>query len=161
MGVSVVRGVGSCVSHDPDGADRFERRYGLLQKIDAELRASGELGAAPAEMFAFNQSARKLVYNSDMDRIFTFSAAERQRFGTTSFGNACIAARNLLRANAGVRFIQITQGSWDHHENMYGPRGSQIVVASQFDAALGTLIADFPELLRPGDLLVRNDVRVL
>src|SRR5439155_3807272 len=97
---------------------RFDRRYKLEQKIDAELRMSGELGTAPAEMFAFNQSARKLVYNSDIDRIFTFNTAERQRFGSTSFGNACIAARNLLRADSGVRFIQITHGSWDHHENM-------------------------------------------
>jgi hypothetical protein len=135
-------GAGLANTTHPDGADRFDRRYSLLQQLDAGLRASGELGAAPAEMFAFNLAARKLVYNSDLDRIFTFNTAERQRFGTSSFGNACIAARNLLRAKAGARFIQITQGSWDHHENMYGAGASQIAVARQFDAALGPLIAD-------------------
>ncbi|MEO7652197.1 MAG: DUF1501 domain-containing protein [Bryobacteraceae bacterium] len=57
-------------------------------------------------------------------------------------GNACIATRNLLSAKAGVRFIQITQGSWDHHEGIYRAPQGHFLVAKQFDSGLGALIGD-------------------
>ncbi|MGH9661049.1 MAG: DUF1501 domain-containing protein, partial [Bryobacteraceae bacterium] len=127
------------------GVDRFERRYGLLMSMDDDLRLSGELGAAPAEMFAYNAAARRLIYNSAVEEIFIFDQNERNRYGATAFGNGCIAARNLLRARAGVRFIQISQGNWDHHANIYtsaANTSNHTLLAQQFDKALGTLIAD-------------------
>lgn len=128
-----------------DGPERFGRRYVLLEEMDAAERTADSLGAAAAETVTFNQSARKLMYNSDVDRIFTFDAAERQRYGNSAFGNSCIVARNLLRARMGTRFIQITIGSWDNHSNIYtsGHNASNPnSLARQFDAGLGTLIAD-------------------
>lgn len=128
-----------------DGQPAFERRFDLLTKIDAEMRTDSPLGAAPAAMVSFNASARRLTYNPAVDRIFTFDATERNRYGggaATGFGNACITARNLLRANMGTRFIQITLGSWDHHVNIYQPNASLQAIARQFDNGLGTLIAD-------------------
>jgi Protein of unknown function (DUF1501) len=35
---------------------------------------------------------------------------------TEAFGRQCLAARRL--AQAGVRFIQVTKGGWDHHRNL-------------------------------------------
>jgi hypothetical protein len=126
-----------------DGQAAFERRYGLLLQMDSELR-NGEvdLGAGPAEMAQFNLSARKLMYNPDIDKIFNFNQDERNRYGNTSFGNACLAARNLVRADMGTRFIQITFGSWDHHAGIYNPNGPLQSMSRQFDNALGTLLAD-------------------
>jgi hypothetical protein len=128
-----------------DGQPAFERRYNLLQSMDAELRDSGELGAKPAEMYSFNASARKLMYNADVNRIFTFDTNERQRYGNSAFGNACITARNLLRANMGTRFIQIALGSWDHHQNIYQPNAQLQSMARQFDNGLGVLLADLAQ----------------
>jgi hypothetical protein len=128
-----------------DGPARFENRHGLLLQMDAELRSAQPLGPAPAEMAAFHQSARKLMYNSAVDRIFAFDQGERQRYGNTGFGNACITARNLLRAQMGTRFIQITIGGWDNHSNIYNTghnATNQNSLAHQFDNGLGTLIAD-------------------
>jgi uncharacterized protein (DUF1501 family) len=82
------------------------------------------------------------MYNSTVDGIFTFDAAERARYGNTGFGNACIAARRMLRANSGARFIQITQSDWDHHDNIYTPNAGHWAAAKQFDPGLGALIAD-------------------
>ncbi|MBI1788095.1 MAG: DUF1501 domain-containing protein [Acidobacteria bacterium] len=124
------------------GPTRFDRRYGLLLSMDTELRYSGELGAAPNEMFSYNFAARKLMYNSDVDSIFTFGDGEKNRYGNSGFGNSCIAARNLLRARSGVRFIQITQGNWDQHDNIYAPNNSHVTLAKQFDSAIGPLLAD-------------------
>lgn len=106
-------GLGNTTS--PVGATAFDRRYGLLLELDAETRAMAEIGPVVKEMEQFNLTARTLMYNSDVDKVFVFDVAERARYGTTSFGNACITARNLLRSRLGARFIQITSGGWDMH----------------------------------------------
>lgn len=125
-----------------DGAAAFERRANLLLAMDAELRSTAELGAKPNETFAFSESARKLMYNPAVDRIFAFDQNERNRYGNTAFGNACITARNLFRANMGTRFVQITFGGWDHHVNIYQANANLQAMTRQLDNALGVLLAD-------------------
>jgi len=123
----------------PDGNERFDRRYGLLLAMDAELRTSEPLGI---ETHAYNLAARTTMYNSALDEVFTFDASERLRYGNTQFGNACLAARNMIRGNTGVRFIQIDQGNWDQHDNIYAATNSHITLAKQFDDGLAALITD-------------------
>ena len=128
-----------------DGQAVFARRYNLLTDLDGEARATGELGDAVSQMVSFNESARKMMYNPAVDRVFIFDAAERARYGNTAFGNACITARNLLRAKLGTRFIQITVGGWDNHAGIYtgalNPANANSL-GHQFDNALGTLLTD-------------------
>jgi hypothetical protein len=125
-----------------DGTARFDARYGLLQEIDNESRYFSGAGAGQEEMAAWNQRARLLMYNSNVDRIFNFDQNEKNRYGNTAFGNACITARNLIRADMGTRFIQINFGSWDHHTNIYVPNTQLTPMAKQFDGGLGTLLSD-------------------
>jgi hypothetical protein len=125
-----------------DGSSRFDRRYGLLTALDADLKASQQLGPAVDETFAYNAAAKRLMYNPAVDKIFTFDALERNRYGNTGFGNACIAARNMLRNKSGVRFIQINTSDWDHHENIYAPNGGHFSAAKQFDFGMASLLAD-------------------
>lgn len=133
----------------PGGQAVFDRRYSALSDLDGELRTSGELGSAPNEMATFNADARQLMYNPAVDKIFVFDQTERNRYGNNGFGNACITARNLLRAKMGTRFVQITHGSWDMHTAIY--QGNNLNPASAtsmgrtFDLALGTLIADLKQ----------------
>ena len=133
-----------------DGGARLDTRYGLLQQMDRELRDSPDvLGPAVSEMASLNIAARLLMYNSAVDNVFTFASTERARYGNSSFGNACIAARNLLGARLGTRFIQISIGGWDNHVNIYQPNAVLAAAAKQFDTGLGTLITD----LKAGGLL--------
>ncbi|MBM3812610.1 MAG: DUF1501 domain-containing protein [Acidimicrobiia bacterium] len=129
----------------PAGPARFDQRYDLLLKLDAEERAAATLGAGAGEILQFNLSARGMMYNSNVDRVFTFNAEERVRYGNTGFGNACITARNLVRSGLGTRFIQITIGGWDNHSGIYtgafNPTNQNSLIR-QFDNGLGTLIAD-------------------
>lgn len=134
----------------PDGQPVFDRRYNLLNDLDAELRSSPDvIGASPAEMAQWNLSARNLMYNSQVNAAFTFDQNEKNRYGNTGFGNACITARNLVKAQLGARFIQITFGNWDHHTSIYQPNAQLSTMAKTFDQGLGTLIAD----LKQGGLL--------
>ncbi len=125
-----------------DGAARFETRYGLLQDIDAESRYFNDIGPGPGEMAAWNIRSRLLMYNSNVDKVFAFDQNEKNRYGNSTFGNACITARNLLQADLGTRFVQITFGSWDHHVGIYVANTQLGPMAKQFDLGLGTLIAD-------------------
>jgi len=38
--------------------------------------------------------------------------AERLRYGKTPMGDACLIARNMVAAEAGARYILISQGGW-------------------------------------------------
>jgi hypothetical protein len=136
------RGAGLGNTQHRDGRARFETRSNLLAEIDSERRADLAYGSALAEMATWNAAARKMMYNADIDRIFTFAADERARFGSSNFGDACITARNLLRARAGTRFIQITFGGWDNHSNIYQQNAALGGLSRQFDNGLSTLMSD-------------------
>ncbi|HYO83811.1 MAG TPA: DUF1501 domain-containing protein [Bryobacteraceae bacterium] len=128
-----------------DGAPAFQRRYNLLNDLDAEARGHDARGTAYAEMQAFNLSARKLMYNDAVSRAFTWDADTRTRYGNTGFGNACIATRNILQAGLGTRFVQITIGGWDNHQNIYQPNANLQARTREFDNGLGALLGDLKE----------------
>jgi Protein of unknown function (DUF1501) len=126
----------------PDGQAAYNRRFGLLTQLDADMITSEPLGNGPAELEVFREKANAMMYNPAIGNIFTFDQTTRNSYGNTSFGNACITARNLLRANNGARFIQISFGSWDHHGNIYTPNTNLQSMARQFDAGIAALIQD-------------------
>ena len=127
------------------GVDVFNRRFGIKQDLDTELEVGSDLGVVIDDAYKANLSARKLMYNGSVDAIFNFDQNTRNSYGNTSFGNACVAARNLLRANMGTRFVQISFGSWDHHTNIYAPNANLQSMARQFDNGVGQLIADLKQ----------------
>lgn len=128
-----------------DGEPVFNRRYNLALELDADLRSDFRYGDSTEDFVTFNNSARKLMYNPAVSSIFTFDAAQRAAYGATAFGNACITARNLLRANLGTRFVQITLGGWDHHVNIYAPNANLQSMARTLDNGLAPLIADLKQ----------------
>ena len=130
----------------PDGGEAvFNRRYDLSLSLDTDLRAEARYGESTEDFVTFNASARKLMYNPRVSSIFTFDQAQRNLYGNNGFGNACITARNLLRANMGTRFIQITLGGWDQHTNIYGNNANLQVTTRTLDNGLGPLIADLKQ----------------
>ena len=132
-------------STSPIGAAGFDRRYGLLLELDAEMRALEPIGPVVGEYEQFNLAARALMYNDDVTRVFTFSTEEQTRYGNTAFGRACLAARNLIRSGLGARFIQINVGGWDNHSGIYtgalNPSNANSL-ARTFDLAMGELLRD-------------------
>lgn len=127
----------------PDGNARFDRRWELLQKLDG-ARATGSLAKASMDMHGSYLQSRDLMRAPGVNELFSFSEADRARYGTSTFGDALIVARNLVTANKGVRFVQITQGGWDHHDNIYvrGAPQSIYTQGTEFDAGFGALLGD-------------------
>jgi hypothetical protein len=124
----------------PEGAAVFERRLGIALDLDSEMRSSLSIGPAADELASFSMRARGMMYNSQIDQIFTSDQETRNAYGNSAFGNACLAARNLIRANLGTRFVQISLGGWDHHSNIYAPNANLQNSARVFDNGLGRLI---------------------
>ena len=89
-----------------------------------------------------------MMYNPVVQQAFSYTAADSARYGNNSFGNACLVAKQVLAANQGTRFIQITLGGWDMHQNIYGANGNIKAGTNIFtlgkilDAGLSTLIND-------------------
>jgi Protein of unknown function (DUF1501) len=127
-----------------DGEARMDGRYQLLHKLDDPLRIGSPYGKALEDFGDFDEAAKALMYNRDVSRAFNYAAADSTRYGSTSFGNACLLANKIIGANLGTRFVQITLGGWDMHSNIYGTngRGGLYTLGKTFDDGVSAMLAD-------------------
>lgn len=103
-----------------DGQTRFEKRWDMLQLIDAPLRGSGSaFGAVGEGMGGFYKSARDMMFNPVVSEAFSFTEEESLQYGDTGFGDACAIAKKIVAADQGTRFVQVNHGGWDHHSAIY------------------------------------------
>ena len=140
-----------------DGQTKFDVRYAALQTIDNSLRNNSPLGSEVTSMGSFYGKAKAMMYNTAVDEVFKFTTDDQTRFGNSGFGNSCIVARNLVKADLGTRYIQIDYGSWDHHDDIYDKADPSRLhgMAAGLDAGLANLISDLVSLpgTRGGTLL--------
>ncbi len=59
-----------------------------LHGEDDVLRINSPLGKAADDMNGFYNSAQSMMYNPAVQSVFTYSAADSARYGSSSFGNA-------------------------------------------------------------------------
>ena len=71
----------------------------------------------------FYSAANQLMYNPVVNQDFGFTTADSLRYGSGRRpppGNSCLVASQVLKAQQGTRFIQITSNDgWDMHQNIY------------------------------------------
>lgn len=131
-----------------DGPARIDERWSLLHSEDDPLRVNSPLGKPVDDMDDFYTAAKGLMYNSSVSQAFSFSAADSTRYGANGFGNACLVAKQILAANQGTRFVQITLGGWDMHQNIYGINGNPaqgtniFTMGKVLDDGMSALIGD-------------------
>jgi uncharacterized protein (DUF1501 family) len=104
----------------PRGIDeaRFERRKSLLESVDHHFR-SMETSDSIASMDAFYQHAYKLISSQKAREAFNLKAEPdkiKDEYGRTPAGQRMLLARRLIEG--GVRFVSLTAGGWDHHDNL-------------------------------------------
>jgi len=125
----------------PEGQTRFNSKYNLMHNLDDNLRINTPLGTPMDDYNVFYQSANGMMYNSIVNKAFSYTAAQSQSYGNTSFGNACLTAKQVLEANQGTRYVEITLGGWDMHVNIYA-QAQLPTLGKQLDDGLSQLIAD-------------------
>ncbi len=128
----------------PGGIDetRFNKRRSLLQSVDAHF-ASLEKSDRLDAMDTFYQRAYSLISSEQAREAFDINKEPdplREAYGRHEAGQRLLMARRLVEA--GVRFVSLTYGGWDHHDNIAGGVRNQL---PQFDQAFARLILDLEE----------------
>ena len=128
----------------PGGVDeaRFARRQSALEAVNAQFKALEQSDALGA-MDTFYERAYSLISSQQAREAFNIAAepdALRDRYGRNAAGQRMLMARRLVAA--GVRFVSLTYGGWDMHNNIAGGMKNQMPA---FDQAYSTLISDLDE----------------
>jgi hypothetical protein len=134
-------GTGLRNTTNADGQTRFNQRWDFLHHLDDPLRVNSPYGRRMEDYDQFYTAANGMMYNPAVTAAFKYSAADSANYGSTVFGNACLLAKQVLAANQGTRFIEITLGGWDMHANIYA--NTQLpAVTKTLDNGLSQLITD-------------------
>lgn len=128
----------------PNGIDteRFDRRRTMLQTVDNHFRTLEKSDALDA-MDTFYQRAYSLISSQEAREAFNLSAEPdklRDEYGRNTAGQRMLLARRLVEA--GVRFVSLTHGGWDHHDNVKDNMKNN---SEPLDIALARLITDLDE----------------
>ena len=122
--------------------DRFNRRRSLLTSVDSHFKTLEKSDSLDA-MDTFYQDAYKLVSSQQAREAFALEKepdALKDEYGRHDAGQRLLMARRLVEA--GVRFVSVTYGGWDHHDNVKGAMGGQV---PKFDQAFARLIRDLSD----------------
>ncbi len=128
----------------PNGVNeqRFATRREMRAAVDAHFSAIEKSDALDG-MDSFYQRAYSMI-SSDKARAAFALADEPQKlrdeYGAGPAGQRMILARRLVEA--GVRFVSLTYGGWDHHDNIKTAMNGQM---PKFDQAFAALIRDLDQ----------------
>ncbi len=123
---------------DVDDA-RFEERRKMLDLVNDHFRKLEKSDALDAVDTNY-QRAYSLISSQKAREAFDIGKETpqvRDEYGRNQAGARMLLARRLVEA--GVRFVTLTYGSWDYHDNIAAGMGSQLPA---FDQAFATLIRD-------------------
>lgn len=128
----------------PNGVDkeRFNRRKSLLETVDHHFNSMEDSDALDS-MDAFYKHAYKLISSNDARQAFDISKEPqkvRDEYGNNAPGQRMLLARRLVEA--GVRFVSLTAGSWDHHADLKKGIENNLPTV---DKAVATLIKDLEQ----------------
>ena len=128
----------------PGGVDdaRFGQRKNMLAAVDAHF-AKVEKADNVQAMNTFYQRAYDLISSPAAKAAFDLNKEPgklRDEYGRSTAGGRLIMARRLVEA--GVRFVTVNYGGWDHHVDINGSMRGQV---PQFDQAFARLISDLDE----------------
>jgi hypothetical protein len=125
----------------PGGVDdkRFAERRQMRAVVDAHFSALEKSDALDG-MDVFYQRAYAMISSDKARAAFDLEkepAPLRDDYGRNEAGQRMLLARRLVES--GVRFLSLTYGGWDHHDNIKNGVSTQMPA---FDQAFAALIRD-------------------
>ena len=126
----------------PGGVDeaRFARRRKMLDVVGAGfgegedgVEAMGSFYSSAYEMLASEEAKAAFRIDQETDKV-------RDEYGRNQSGQRLLMARRLVEA--GVRYVTVSVGGWDHHEQIARRVGEQL---RPLDQAFAMLIRDLDE----------------
>ncbi|MDF1838431.1 MAG: DUF1501 domain-containing protein [Planctomycetota bacterium] len=141
---------------NPRQNNKLQRKQlDLVQKLNKEYarreKGSDEIAAVTE---SYELAFRMQAELPDLMDLSSVKSSTLERYGigtdaTDGFGRQCLTALHL--AQAGVRFIEVGQGGWDHHRNM---RESLSNSCRGIDQPIAALLADLKRKRMLDDTLV-------
>lgn len=128
----------------PNGIDdaRFTTRRNVLDKVNDHFLTKEKADNLDA-LNSFYDRAYSLISSPAAREAFNIDAEDkglRDRYGRNQAGQRMLMARRLVEA--GVRFVTLTYGGWDMHNNIENSIKSQVPSLDQALAALLTDLSD-------------------
>ncbi|HCO21982.1 hypothetical protein Mal35_41890 [Gimesia maris] len=122
-------------------AKRYQKRLGLLGRLDTEFASRGGEVVVKNHSKIYNKASSLVM--SPQTKVFDLSqesAELRREYGENNFGKGCLLARRLVEA--GSTFIEVRSNGWDNHADIsetLSPRAQEV------DAGMAALISDLKQ----------------
>lgn len=123
---------------------RVSRRQKMLKRIDKLQRSAAEQPAAFDALDEHYRAALQMIMAPETRKAFAIEKEEaklRDAYGRNRFGQSCLLARRLIEA--GVRFVTVTDGGWDTHQNNFSSLKTRRL--PPVDQALPQLLTDLEQ----------------
>jgi hypothetical protein len=129
----------------PMGVDwtQMQSRHSLLALGDSKL-SSLETSTPFDSIDPRGYSAMEPLHSRRARKAFDIAAepeALRDEYGRTGMGQGCLLARRLVEA--GVRFVTVSRGNWDHHADIFNKLANDYL--PELDRAYATLLEDLQQ----------------
>ncbi len=127
----------------PQGLDdaAFMSRKTLRREVDRMQRINDEAAGDPLlSLDDFYRQAHQLISSKEAQAAFDIHSEDpkvRTEYGRSPFGQRALLARRLVEA--GVPFITLYDGGWDHHVDIFPALKKKL---PPIDTAVATLIRD-------------------
>ncbi len=124
--------------------NRFDDRRELRRLVDQMQRIEDKAAADPVSALDdYYRQGYDLISSTEAQRAFDIHSESdevRQAYGRDSFGQRALLARRLVEA--GVPFVTLYEGGWDHHGNLFKSCRDRL---PKFDNTLATLLTDLSD----------------
>ena len=123
-------------------AQRFNRRKNILEAVDSKFKNEVNSDNVSA-IDSFYSQAYELISSESAKLAFDISKEDqktKEMYGLTTAGQRLLISRRLIEA--GVRFLTVSYGGWDMHDNIKNGFEKQ---APEFDQALAALLSDLSD----------------
>lgn len=123
-------------------AQRFNRRKNILEAVDSKFKNEVNSDNVSA-IDSFYSQAYDLISSESAKLAFDISKEDqktKEMYGLTTAGQRLLISRRLIEA--GVRFLTVSYGGWDMHDNIKNGFEKQ---APEFDQALAALLSDLSD----------------
>jgi Protein of unknown function (DUF1501) len=125
-------------------AERFLDRQAIRKQVDHLKRISDETAGDPVvALDSFYEQGHQIITSAEAQAAFDIHAepkATRDKYGRDGFGQRALLARRLVEA--GVPFVTLYEGGWDHHTDIFDSLGKRLPA---FDNTVAALIDDLHE----------------
>ncbi len=121
--------------------ERVDDRKALRARVDRFRRITEKAAGDPAlALDEYYEQGYNLMSSPEAQKAFDIHGepdAVRDAYGRNPFGQRALLARRLVEA--GVPFITLNEGGWDHHETLFDAYDKRM---PPFEASIAALIED-------------------